>query len=84
MKKLPKVIITDFKFEGRELVKYQRPVEFFFGEGDRVMCADPAVVDYYGEVADGLPWIDDALTKYAESIGCYWEWQNPECVVLTK
>lgn len=38
--------------------------------------------DYYGEFRGGDPWVCPRLEKWAEKRGCYWEWENPGCIVL--
>lgn len=40
--------------------------------------------DYYGEYRGGHPWIHPSLTAFAERNDCYWEWQNPGCIVLSQ
>lgn len=38
--------------------------------------------DYYGEFRGGYPWINPTLENFAKENGCYWEWDNPGCIVL--
>jgi hypothetical protein len=39
--------------------------------------------DYYGEFRGGYAWINPKLEAFAEKRGCYWEWCNPGCLILT-
>ncbi len=45
---------------------------------------DVPVIDYYGEAHNNYPHIHCKLEEYAEKMGCYWEWENPACIVLVK
>lgn len=38
--------------------------------------------DYYGEFRGGYPWINPALEKALEEIGCFLEWMNPGALVV--
>jgi hypothetical protein len=84
--KLPKFKYEDVIFvekNGKRVMKLaKKEVELFTRNGN-VYCADPMAVDYYGEVrGNGYPWIDEAMEVWAESVGCFWEWENCECIVL--
>lgn len=59
----------------------------FIGDHDLIYVSGEdgkGLVDYYGEYRGGYPYINSKLEEWAGSNGCYWEWQNPGCIVLIK
>ena len=38
------------------------------------------LIDYYGEVNNGDPYIHPDLVAWAEKQGGFWEWENSGCV----
>lgn len=68
---------------GADLEMTTRPCEFIERDG-KILCADIDAIDYYGEFRGGYPWIAPELEAWAESKGCYWEWENPEAICLAK
>jgi hypothetical protein len=63
-----------------DLVK--RQPEHCYKEDDRLTIYDARVIDYYGEFRGGDPYINPQLVRWAEKRGMYWEWENPEAIVL--
>ena len=66
-------------------------VELAFDRDDHVLVCDGIYsgdkdggkpIDYYGEFRGGYAFICEWLEKYASKLGCYWEWQNAEAIVL--
>ena len=50
--------------------------------GNLMIIADGIAADYYGEQNNGCPWISPKLESFARKHNTYWEWQNPEVIVL--
>ena len=78
--KLPVIKIEDLN-EDYDLVENAHKVEFFERDG-QIYCADYKAVDYYGEFRGGINWIHEKLKQWADKNNCYWDWENPECIVL--
>lgn len=68
---------------GNDLEMTTRPCEFIVRD-DKLLCADPNAVDYYGEFRGGYPWIAPELEEWARKQGGYWEWENPEAICFAK
>ena len=91
-KTIPTIKIDKLNEKTLELDKKAHTVKFFIRDGE-LKCCDPLAINYYStkiiqvgndiqEVDAGL-WIHPELEKWAEKRGCYWEWDNPECIALS-
>jgi hypothetical protein len=60
-----------FKRDGKIYLSTERENSYLFA-------------DYYGEYRGGYPWVSEFAENYAKSLGGYWEWENPGCLVLIK
>ena len=83
---IPTVSCTDYKkVDGVwvEIPVLVKPTAFM-QDGAIILSgeAGDGLCDYYGESSDGDSFIHPVLEDWAESVGAYWEWNNPGCAIL--
>jgi len=81
---LAQIKTISYDWVNRELVESEvtaRDSVFVREDGTLVLSGEDGrgFADYYCEF--GVD-IHPELVEWAESMGCYWEWENPGCAVL--
>lgn len=84
----PLVPVRDIEFQTRpdgtrELVWVEKEIQAVFvrEDGEFYLSAEtgyPEIADYYRFT------VHPALEEWATNRGCYWEWENPGCLVLAR
>ncbi len=92
---LPLLDTWDWDKKLRDLVPVKRRPTGFVRDGLLVVSAEDGLgfADAYGQPSidedgneywTGTHYIDPRLEKWAEERGCYWEWETPGTIVLSK
>lgn len=82
---LEKVKLDAIDFdENQEIIDIQVSPTIFVRDGVVHVSGEDGrgFVDYYGEFRGGYPYIHPKLVEFAESIGYFWEWDNPGSISL--
>ena len=70
-----------------ELVEVVRAPEHGYDEDGRLWVSGEdgtGFVDYYGEFRGGDPYIDPAISAWAEKHGGHFEWRDPGSIVFSE